>query len=714
MKKNLKKILALGLCLSMLGLTACGSDKSTEEETTASEDTNKNENLGFDMSGGNSGETEKEKEVVSIIRDIEYATQKKEPVSFEGSQAVDSPIFVAPVEGMTDEFIRGVDISSYIVEKDAGVVYKDFEGNELKDYEFFEFLADCGVNWVRVRVWNDPYDAEGNGYGGGNNDIEKAVVMGKLATDAGMKVLVDFHYSDFWADPAKQMVPKDWDHKSLKDKEKLITDFTTDCVKKLKDAGVDVGMIQIGNEINAGFAGETFDKPENAERAYTLMKAASAAIRAVDSEIMIAVHYANPEKGTFTNYADTLDEIGLDYDVFGISYYPYWHGTLENLNNVMTEIQNDNGKEVVVMETSYAYTMDDGDGFSNSIGNGAAGVEWYYEVSVQGQANEVRDVINTVCKAGGLGMFYWEPAWIPVDVWTEGDTGIYESNQKAWEKYGCGWASSFSVEYDREDAGQWYGGGSWDNQAMFAFDGTPLESLNVYKYVFGGTTTANGLSYVDNIEHESGVGKELVMPSQVEATMLDGSKVLADVVWNADDLASVDTVNPGEYTIKGTVTKDGKTFELTCKLAILDVNYIKNEGFEESGMSMWTISDTAIADRTKDNNKRSGDYSLKFWSDSKVVFTAEQKIEGLSAGKYQLSAFLQGGDADTADLFELYVSVNGTKYTANGALSGWLNWSNPVVDFEVNAGDEVVVGVNVNAKAGAWGAWDDFTLYAVD
>ena len=694
MKKNLKRVLALGLCVVMLGLTACSSDEGKEKETEKS--TEATDNTKEDESG-----------VKSVIRDIEYASEKKAPLSFEGSEAAESDIYVAPVEGMTDEFIRGVDISSYILEKDAGVVYKDFDGNELKDYEFFNFLADCGINWVRVRVWNHPYDDDGNGYGGGNNDIEKAVVMGKLATDAGLKVLIDFHYSDFWADPAKQFVPDAWDHKSITDMEKLIAEYTTDSLNKLIDAGVDVQMVQIGNETNAGMSGEN-----EADRVYALMKSASAAIRGVSKDIKIAVHYANPEKGTFTNYADDLDAAGLDYDVFGISYYPYWHGTLANLTNVMETIQEENGKEVMVMETSWAYTMDDGDGFSNSIGNGATGVDWRYEVSVQGQANEVRDVINTVCQAGGLGMFYWEPAWIPVSVWTEGDTATYESNKAAWEKYGCGWASSFSVKYDPDDAGQWYGGSSWDNQAMFAFDGTPLESINVYKYVFGGTTAENTLSYVDNIEHESGVEKEIVMPSKVEGTMVDGSKIEVDVTWDAAQIAAIDTAVSGEYTIDGVASSDGKSFDITCALKILDVNYIKNASFEDADMSMLTLSDVAMVDRTKDNNKLTGEYSLKFWSDSKVVFTAEQTITGLAAGKYDLSAFLQGGDAGSSAVFELYIKVNGTEYKAGTKVSGWLNWDNPTITgVEVPEGAEVIVGVRADAIAGAWGAWDDFTLY---
>lgn len=388
-------------------------------------------------------------------------------------------------ETVCDEFVRGVDISSYISEKEAGVIYKNFDGEELSDEEFFHFLARCGVNWVRIRVWNHPYDREGNGYGGGNCDIEKALTIGRYATDAGMQVLIDFHYSDFWADPGKQFAPKAWENKSLDEKKTFIADYTTESLNKLLNAGVDVQMVQIGNEINSGVAGETKET-----HVYSLLASASAAVRGVSKSIKIAVHYANPEKEGFTTFASKLNAAGLDYDVFGISYYPFWHGTLDNLTNVMNTIQTEHGKQVMVMETSYAYTYGDGDAFSNSIGEGTEGASFPYEVSVQGQADAVRNVMECVYREGGLGVFYWEPAWIPVNVWTEnaGNANqIYQMNKAAWEKYGCGWASSFSKEYDPKDAGVWYGGSSWDNQAMFDFEGNPLESLKVFQSVFDET-----------------------------------------------------------------------------------------------------------------------------------------------------------------------------------------------------------------------------------
>ena len=131
------------------------------------------------------------------------------------TEAEEAEIYVEPIEGLSEDFIKGMDISSVIAEEESGVVYYDENGNEE---DLFKILADAGVNYIRVRVWNDPYDADGKGYGGGNNDVKKAAEIGARAAQYGMRLLVDFHYSDFWADPAKQKAPKEWAHYSLEDK----------------------------------------------------------------------------------------------------------------------------------------------------------------------------------------------------------------------------------------------------------------------------------------------------------------------------------------------------------------------------------------------------------------------------------------------------------------------------------------------------------------
>ena len=712
--KNGKKIYLLAAIVAgMLCLTACGSVAQSGGTKAGQSESASDEGIAAEGTGG-AGSGEETKEDASEVIVIEAAPA----ISFEGSSAAESSIYVDPIEGMTDEFLRGVDVSSYIAEIESGVVYKDFEGNTLDEEGFFTLLAESGINCVRIRVWNDPYDKEGKSYGGGNNDINTAVKIGQLATKAGMQVLIDFHYSDFWADPSKQKSPKEWAHYTLEDKKQALYDYTTDSLNTLLNAGVNVTMVQIGNETNNGMAGE-----KEWERITELMIQGSGAIRKVSEErgrdIQIAVHFTNPDSSSLPDYAETLKAAGLDYDVFAVSYYPFWHGSTEKLTEQLSLIAETYDKKVMVAETSYVYTNEDGDGHANSISEDTTGITLNYDISVQGQANEVRSVMEAVVKVGekGIGAFYWEPAWIPVQVYDaeSSDAGaILSENQKIWEEKGSGWASSFSGTYDANDAGKYYGGSSWDNQAMFDFEGNPLESLNIFKYVFGGTTAELSIVRVDDILFESGIGQEVQMPETVPALLNSNATKEIPVRWNEEQVQAASDTGAGIYEIEGVASAEGVEYPLLCTLEIKKVNYIKNFGFEEADMSMWNIDGKGIA-REMDNNKKTGDYSLKFWSADPVSYVVEQEITNLKAGAYELGAFLQGGDAGSSAVFELYITVNGEEFTASTGVTSWQKWDNPVVsDIQIPEGAKVVVGVRADAAAGAWGAWDDFYLYEME
>lgn len=421
---------------------------------------------------------------VSILLVFLFSTSVSSNAQSEkDSEVVHSSINVEKVTGISDETIRGVDVSSVISLENSGVNFLNFEGEEQ---DIFKTLAESGVNYIRVRVWNNPYDSEGNGYGGGNNDIDTAVEIGKRATQYGMKLLVDFHYSDFWADPAKQQAPKEWQGYNLNEKQEAIYQFTKESLQKLIDAGIDVGMVQIGNETGYSFVGcSTWDEKYEIVSFWDiaqLMNAGSRAVREIDETILVAVHMTNPERG-YEWISKDLHDNGVDYDVFATSYYPYWHGTLDNLTNQLQQIADTYGKKVMVAETSYVNTFEDGDGHPNTVSESEPVLA--YEASVQGQAEHIRNVFQAVSnvKDAGLGVFYWEPAWIPV-----GASDEKEANQLLWEQYGSGWASSYASEYDPEDAGKWYGGSAVDNEGLFDFEGKPLESLNVFKYIFTGST----------------------------------------------------------------------------------------------------------------------------------------------------------------------------------------------------------------------------------
>ena len=393
------------------------------------------------------GSVDTEEGTESLVQTESESEEETEIVAVkEWSQEYDTDVYVAAVDGLSEDFIMGMDISSLLAEEASGVVYYNENGEEA---DLLEILADAGVNYVRVRVWVDPYDEDGNGYGGGNCDAETAAEIGARAAEYGIKLLVDFHYSDFWADPNKQFCPKAWEGMTVDEKAEALKEYTVESLNTIIEAGADVGMVQLGNEINYGMAGET-----TTANIMTLLAAGSEAVRSVDSDIQIVVHYTeldNPSKTI--EHAQNLEDAGIDYDIFGVSYYTYWHGTLENMQETLSEIQETFGVETCIMETSAPYTDEDGDSSGNSI-SGSADTWEEYPATVQGHASCIRDVIEAASDAGVIGIFYWEGAWVPVG-------SEYETNSLIWEKYGSGWASSYAVEYDPDDAGQYYGGSSW-------------------------------------------------------------------------------------------------------------------------------------------------------------------------------------------------------------------------------------------------------------
>jgi arabinogalactan endo-1,4-beta-galactosidase len=604
---------------------------------------------------------------------------------------VEAGIFVHQVENLTDDFIHGVDVSSVLSLEESGVVFRDAQGQPA---DLFDVLADSGVTDVRVRVWNDPFDADGNGYGGGDVGVERAVEIGRRATGAGLRVLVDFHYSDFWADPAKQHAPKAWEGLSVADTATAVGEFTTDALEAFVAADVDVRMVQVGNETNNGVAGVT-----GWDAMAQVFSAGSAAVRDVLPDALVAVHFTNPEHvDRYANAAAALAARSVDYDVFASSYYPFWHGSLANLTSVLSHVATTYGKDVVVAETSWARVIEDGDGHPNTIDQ--AGEATAYPISVQGQATAVRDVIQAVADVGeaGLGVYYWEPAWLPV-----GPASEWEANRVLWERDGSGWATSFAGEYDPDDAGQWYGGSSWENQAMFAYDGTALESLRVFAYVETGAVAPLEIVGIEAVELTVTEGDAVTLPGTVGVTYNDGTVEQQAVTWSS----SVDWIaGPGTYEIAGT-TAEG--ISVTATVIVRAGSFLLNPGFEDADVSMWGTTGSGLTVRGTDT-PRTGARSSHFWSGSAYTFTLSQTVTGLAAGDYLASASLQG-DAQGAGTIELSVTSGGVTRTAPVTLGGWQVWQEPVTAvLEIAEGGTATVALTASLPGSAWGSVDDFEL----
>ena len=394
----------------------------------------------------------------------------------------------------------------------------------------------------------------------------------------------------------------------------------------------------------------------------------------------------------------------------------FWHGTTSNLTSVLKNIADTYHKKVMVAETSYAYTMEDGDGHGNTIAKDSDLVSGY-AASVQGQANVVRDVMAAVADVGsaGIGAFYWEPAWIPVQVYdaeAENASEILKENKAIWEKYGSGWASSYAGEYDANDAGKWYGGSAWDNQAMFDFTGHPLASLNVFKYVGTGAKAALAVDSVDNTELTVNLGEKIELPQKTTVHFNDNTISERTVTWNQEQIKALAEAGSGTYKVNGTVEVLEQTYNVTCKVVIKAKNYVNNYSFEDSDRSMWEIEDTnSAADYQKNaSDALTGDYALHFWSAKDIEFTVSQTISGLEAGEYAFSANIQGGDASTQDMY-IFVTIGNKTYKQSMSVSGWCEWDTPeITGITVKDGQDVTVGAYVSACAKAWGTLDDFVL----
>ena len=721
---NLKK-LGSGMAVTALSMSLCagvlsGCDKGTGIDSNAG--SSGNMQVGESSADDLKPETENpesEGESTTQFPVIERKTADEIKINPEKIDVTtfalpdgpeESGVFVQPIADISDDFIRGMDASAVLAVENSGAKYYGFDGEEQ---DVFKTLAEAGVNYIRLRVWTDPYDENGNGYGGGNNDVATAIELGKRATQYGMKVCIDFHYSDFWADPAKQYVPKAWKGMNLEQKSDALYDFTVTSLTDILNAGVDVCMVQVGNEINKGMSGETF-----MSSVAELLKAGSSAVREVSKaagkDIQVAVHYTDIDKqGEVAKITADLDKYGVDYDIFAMSYYSFWHGSMENMQEMAEYVQDTYGKKVVIAETSYCYTTEDGDGSGNSVSGDGDLVDGY-DATVQGQADMLRDICAAADEADIMGVFYWEGTWIPVGP-ADAD------NSSIWEKYGSGWASSYSGSYDPKDAGKYYGGCSWDNQAMFDFTGHPLDSLKVFRELKYGATAPLAVEKVPDVEVSCNVGAELALPETAQVVYNDKTANReVSVVWDAEQTAAIDTNIGGSYKVEGILQDEELDEEYRTVVANVEVkliNYVVNSGFEDSDTSMWKVTYNGKENPTdyqvNAKDARTGETAFHFWSASEMDFSIEQEVTGLEPGTYQLSAFSQGGDMLSSSVLELYAIADGQEYTQQFELTGYADWKEPAVTDIKLTGDTIVVGVRMKCNGGSWGTVDDFTLNRV-
>jgi arabinogalactan endo-1,4-beta-galactosidase len=307
-----------------------------------------------------------------------------------------------------EEFIRGADVSFLQQIEDNGGIFR--ENGAVKDP--LQILKDHNINYMRLRLWNNPP--------AGYNNLAKLLIMAKRIKQLNLKLLLDFHYSDSWADPGKQSKPAAWvtlDSISLGDS---LYNFTKDVLTALKNQNTFPDMIQVGNEITNGFlwntgrVGPSFDTPVQWNNFASLLKRCINAANEVkgSDQLQIMIHIDRSTDSTACKwFFDNLNLYNVQFDCIGLSYYPWWDGMLEQVTANLNYLADRYNKELIITETAYPWTLAWDDTTNNIVGLQSQLLPGY-PATVDGQKSFITNLISIVRNTHlnlGKGIFYWEP-----------------------------------------------------------------------------------------------------------------------------------------------------------------------------------------------------------------------------------------------------------------------------------------------------------------
>jgi arabinogalactan endo-1,4-beta-galactosidase len=344
-------------------------------------------------------------------------------IGLDAARAAEPPIYL------------GVDISYANEMDDCGAVYKS-GGKTVDQYQFFK---SAGANTARIRIWNDPDWTKYSNLA----DVKRSI---RRAKAAGLQVLLDFHYSDDWADGDKQVAPKAWAKLSTPDQAKALYAFTHDTLAELHREGLMPDLVQVGNETNGEIVSSLAKakEPIHWDRNALLFNAGIKAVRDAGRETgtrpRIMLHIAQPENAE--PWFEAATKAGVtDYDIIGLSYYSKWSKrSMAQLGQTINRLRHTYAADVLVVETAYPFTAQNADASPNLLGEDSliAG----YPATPDGQKRYLVDLTQLVLSSGGTGVFYWEPAWVSTKT--------------------CGT--------------RWGKGSNWENAAVFDYKGEALES----------------------------------------------------------------------------------------------------------------------------------------------------------------------------------------------------------------------------------------------
>ena len=365
---------------------------------------------------------------------------------------------------MEYSFLYGMDVSSLLSLEHQGAHFYDQSGSEK---ELLVILKEAGVESIRLRLWVDPKTIDGKPYAGGDNDLDSTLTLAKRAYSLGFSIVLDLHYSDFWADPGKQTMPKAWANLSFSELVRIVYLYTNAVLLRFDEAKIPLAYIQVGNEITNGMLwpqGMLYDTegkliPGSHERLSALLNAGIKAVRERSPLSRVIIHLdRGGDAKLYKEFFAAMYPLLSPFDVIGLSYYPYWHGTLSDLSANVNFLKAHYAEDIMIMETSYAFDGEASHGPFVVTKDKTPCVNGFPPYTKEGQAQYLAMLLAFVRDYEVDGLFYWEPAWIPLP--------------------GDSWATREAMVYMNEN--EKTVGNEWANQALFDYTGHALPALYVY------------------------------------------------------------------------------------------------------------------------------------------------------------------------------------------------------------------------------------------
>ncbi|WP_243471119.1 glycoside hydrolase family 53 protein [Winogradskyella sp. MH6] len=345
-------------------------------------------------------------------------------------------------DATSNQLYKGMDLSFQSELENYDLNYKDEDGNSV---ELLDFVRSKGTNLVRLKLWHTPQD--------GQNGLEDVKTYAQKIKARNMDFLLDFHYSDYWADPGTQTPPVAWQNMNIDQLKVAIYNYTKDVVQQLKAQNTLPDIIQIGNETDSGFLwdfGRVWGNFSNNWDNYTdLVSEAIRAVRDVDTEgkTRIMLHHSSVENAIF--FFNELEPYNIDFDIIGLSYYPQFQTKdLDLVASKLNELANNFDKDILMVEVAYPFTLQWNDNLTNYIGSSDQILD-EFSPTPQGQKAYFEWLIQTIKNIPnnhGIGFCYWAPDWV-----------AFDGNE----------ATSTN-------------GTSWENQCLFDFDLKALPALETF------------------------------------------------------------------------------------------------------------------------------------------------------------------------------------------------------------------------------------------